>query len=429
MPNPYHNHVGEFCSKEGMQTSIKMLTETGQLDRALQLTSEFKTIEDTASKKAFFSTSQASQVIVGESVDNLVRSSTYRLYQEKDHAVAHCGLLLENVSDKDLTAVVKKLESEQEVWTEVVLNPALDAEETRSQDFKTKTGHGSYSELNQERNAALVDAEVASRQIFNKIKEEAIAQGVPANYAQYFVKSTQTRMGYTDSYYLTASTKVERASELAPVDFKSFPVNIKDKDIKEKYVQALEKVTSAPENQAKIAKINATVEKYNTLNSALKEAPTPIGGVEKARKLVEARTRVEAYSRLIESVQGLQVWRQKLRTAGVKTNRITPVSVSTLNGSQVKVDNKGVVKNMWAVNKNTSGESSVDRIVGVKANESYTDSHLLLGESGRSYNSLTHYHSYSSTKTDSQIIIDDTVKGSKTLDGKVNFSASYDSGD
>lgn len=429
MPNPYHNHLGEFCAKEDMQASIRMLTETGQIDKALQLTAELKTIEEAASKKAFFKDPAVNNAILQERVDNLVRVSTY-LSSETSKSVLSCERELNEVEDKDLPKIIAILEAEREVWQETALTPIIEAEEKIKEEFQKITGFKDGYKLNSERKYARLQAESASHKVFNAIKEEAVANGIPENYARYFVASSKTKMGYADDYLVNGGGRVKRPDDMTPLDFKNFPTSMRNKEFKEKYLKALENVSKNPDMQEAMKEVNAHALKLNDLNSKAAEvSKTTDNALDRTRNIVNVRNKVQTYDSLISGVKGLIDWRKNLRNSGVKTKRITPFNVAGLTGANVSRDSDGKVNNMWAVN-NRNGTLKPDRIIAVQQSAgSRGNSYVLVGESGEKYHDFTHYHSRRADRTTAQIIIDDTVKVTNPLTDDVRFVDSIDSGD
>lgn len=430
MPNPYHNHLGEFCSKDDMKASIVMLTKSGQQEKALQLTSEFKAIQEAENKRDFFKNSDVNNIVIIESTKSLLASFP-RASENPHNDVQYCGRILENVDDKDLPKVVEALEAEKAVWEEAALQPALEKEQEEKQNFKEKTGYESVFALNQAIRSEMISAESSSHEIFAQIRQAAQEEGIPEGQARYYTNSSKTKMGYADDYRLSSGALIKRPeNKIQELNLANFPKSIKDKEMKEKFSKALEKVLDDPANVEKIEKINKHATTFNSLTATAENMPSTKNVLDKAREIAFASATVQKYSALIEGVKGLQDWRKTLRASGVKTTRITPVRAGVLDGSRISVDGKGKVKNLWAVNS-TNGSPTVDKIIAVKKNDFsyFGESYLLVGESGKTYNETTHYHSYKRENTAAQIIVDDTVPLTKTLDNNIRFNMTIDSGD
>jgi hypothetical protein len=181
-------------------------------------------------------------------------------------------------------------------------------------------------------------------------------------------------------------------------------------------------------NQEKLDDYNSQARKLSALKATERKVDMT-SELHRSSELGKAKATAQAYESIRQGIQTHRTWRQNVRAAGVTSETMKIRQVSSITGNDLTVDETGKVNNAWIVKTPTDGGSpKVIRIVDVAPASDHGN--LLVGEDGNTYRHFTHYHSYTKSVTDHDMIIDPKVSGTKNpaWDGAF-FSSSVDSGD
>ena len=419
MANPYHDGEGKFCSRGEMQTAIENLVHEHRYDEALELIQDFKKVDEKADLGRF------------HQEHGLVRSKENMEYAEAIIAGQAKGFInLQNASDEQIKEVSKLLHNERKTYLIGTYNPAMAEFESLSDELQAKTGIRDFDRLKDYVATEKIRLDTEGVFISNAVKEEAEKNGLPQRYSGYYFKKLNTDIGVAPSFTNAYNRgSVYRPETTPPISKETFPVKVKDKEQRAIIQNAVNTVFAQEEIQERVKDFNDGLIAVKGKEEIIDEYRHTLGGQGKS-KLSEIRQKAHTLHSVIGTAEAAVAWRKQVREAGVKTNSALPHRVSTLKGSELTTDKDGNINNAWIVNSNIdTGTKSLDKVTSIEATGGIKDSGVLVGKSGRTYSSSTHYANYKTQRDEVFVIIDDTVKGSKPYSTITNFSNITDSGD
>ena len=419
MANPYHDGNGKFCSRGEMQTAIHDLVQEQRYDEARTLIADIKSIDDKAGFNQF-----------NEELDQGRNTETLR-YAEglvADHAKGRHEI--QNASDEQIESVAKIIRNDKKVHLLTNHNPAKEQLAVLEAEVKEKTGISSYNELKRHVDTEKNRLESEGLSISKSIQEEAEANGLPARYSGYYFKKLNTEIGLAPSFNNDYNRgNVYRPETTPPISSETYPVKVQNKEQRAIIQNAVDTVFAREETKAKTEGFNSGLVSLAHKNEVVAEYRHSIDG-----QGLRARSDIEHKARQLHNASivadNAVVWRKQIREAGVKTNSAAPRSLSKLKGSDITSDKEGHVNNLWAVNVNSATSTkSIDRITTVIPAVNEYSAPTLMGESGQEYKAGTHYANYRSEKIETNLIVDDTIKGPKQFTEVKTFNTIVDSGD